>query len=397
MPRTRYKRSKMTRVDSPQTDVSSLDDVRPVSLEVDLDALRANYAALRKLVPPETKLIASIKANAYGHGVVEVGRVLEELGADALATGSFEDAVALRGAGVKSKLLLFACQLPEASGQLLAHDVIPTVYNLETARAVSASATAPTPVYVKVECGLGRFGVDVSDAAAFVQAVASLPNVVVEGLYTHSPFDDAPGRAWALERLAEFRVLRDSLADAGLQIPVTQALSSAGVVAGLDDLGCTAVCPGRLLYGLVPVTPDVADCSEFRPVLRALRTRLIHVAQHARSRPAGMSGKDRFAAGTTIGVVPVGLVDGYRPARAGVAEMLLRGRRVPVLRTSLEATTLDLTDVPDPELGEPVVALGEDGSEGITLEDVATWQGTSALEVLMTFSGRMPITHPTER
>ena len=176
-----------------------------------------------------------------------------------------------------------------------------------------------------------------------------------------------------------------------MEIPVTQALSSAGVVAGLDDLGCTAVCPGRLLYGLAPVTPDVADCGEFRPVLKAIKTKLIHTAEHRLSRSAGMSGRDRFSAGATIGVVPLGLIDGYRPARAGVAEMLVRGRRVPVLRTSLEATTLDLTDVPDVGLGEPVVALGVDGPERITLEDVATWQGTSALEVLTTFSDRMPV------
>lgn len=367
------------------------DDVRPVSLEVDLDALRANYMALRRMVPSETKLIASVKANAYGHGVARVGRVLADLGAYALATGRFEDALALRAAGVQSKILLFACQLPEASGHLLASDVIPTVYNLETARAVSGSATAPTPVYVKVECGLGRFGVDVGDGADFVQAVASLPNIVVEGLYTHSPFDDAPGRTWAVERLAEFRVLRDTLAEAGLQIPITQALSSAGVVAGLDDLGCSAVCPGRLLYGLTPVTPDVADCGEFQPVLRAIKTRLIHIAQHPMSRSAGMSGRDQFPAGATIGVVPLGLIDGYRPARAGVAEMLVNGRRAPVLRTSLEATTLDLTDVPNAALGDPVLALGRDGPERITLDDVATWQGASALEVLTTFNDRLPV------
>jgi alanine racemase len=372
------------------TDPVLSDDVRPVSLEVDLDALRANYMALRGMVPSETKLIASVKANAYGHGVAGVGRVLADLGAYALATGRFEDALALRAAGVRSKILLFACQLPEASGQLLASDVIPTVYNLETARAVSDSATAPTAVYVKVECGLGRFGVDLGEAADFVQEVAALPNVVVEGLYTHSPFDDAAGRTWAVERLVEFRALRDALAEAGLQIPITQALSSAGVVAGLDDLGCTAVCPGRLLYGLAPVTPDVADCGEFRPVLRAIKTKLIHIAQHPLSRSAGMSGRDQFLAGATIGVVPLGLIDGYRPARAGVAEMLVHGRRAPVLRTSLEATTLDLTDVPNATLGDPVLALGEDGRERITLDDLATWQDTSALEVLTAFSERMP-------
>ena len=107
-----------------------------------------------------------------------------------------------------------------------------------------------------------------------------------------------------------------------------------------------------------------------------------------------MSGRDRFPAGATIGVVPLGLIDGYRPARTGVAEMLVHGRRAPVLRTSLEATTLDLTDIPDVALGEPVIALGEDGPARITLDDMATWQGTSALEVLTTFSDRMPVSYP---
>lgn len=365
--------------------------VRPAWLEVDLDALRSNFIAVRAMVSPETKIIPSVKANGYGHGVVGIARVLAEMNVYAFATGCFDDVLALGAAGVRDRVLLFAGQAPEATEQVLLSNVIPTVSNLETARAVSAAATVPTPVFVKVDCGLGRIGVYVDDAFDFVRKVASLPRIVVEGLYTHLPFNDLAGRDWARTHLPRFRELRDGLSEAGIHIPVTQALSSAGVVSGLDDFGCTAVCPGHILYGLSPVSTEVSACSQFHPVLRAIHTEVIQVAHHGAARSMGLGGKGHYAAGTTSGIVPLGLVDGYRPARNGQAEMLIRGQRVRVLSTSLESSTLDLTGVSDVEPGDRVVAIGEDGTERITLEDVAAWQATSALQVLMTFSGRMPV------
>ena len=340
-------------------------------------------------VGPDVRIIPSIKANAYGHGVVEVARVLSTQGCYALACGSLEDAVAVRQAGVAAKILLFVGYVPETVPSVLEHGFVPTVANLETAQAVAAAARGPVAIYVKVDSGLGRLGVPTWGAVEFVKRVVTLPRIIVEGIYTHLPFGDPAGREWAEARLREFREVLRAIAQAGISVPVTQAISSAGILA-MPEHGCNAVCPGHVLYGLPPVSPAVADCTPFRPVLRAIRTRLIQVTRNPAARAVGLGGRYPVAGGTLTGVVPIGMRDGYRGARTGKATMLLRGHRAPVLGVSLEHTTLDLTGIPEPRVGEEVVVLGRDGADQITLTEMAEWQEAHPLEILTAFSSRMP-------
>ena len=367
---------------------------RPAWMELDLGALAANIHAVRRRIGPDTKIIASIKANAYGHGAVQIARKLANLDVYAFAIASFHDAVALREAGIETSVLLFGGNLPEGASELLRYHLIPTVYNLRTAEAISAAARAaegsPAPVYIKVDCGLGRLGVPVAEAAQFVQRVSTLPWIKVEGIYTHLPFTDAEGRAWAEQRIKTFDDLIGTLTARGLDVPVTQAIASAGLLAGLRD-SSSAVCPGHILFGISPVVPEVADFSHFRPVLRAVKCRLIHTAGHPVKGAIDSYGKTAPGAGRTTGVVPLGMYDGYRsPAASQTAAMLVRGHLAPVLGVSLEHTTLDLTGIDGAAVGDEVTALGEDGGRTITLGDIAAWRATSSLEVLMSFDGRLP-------
>jgi alanine racemase len=359
----------------------------PAWKEVDLAALESNYREVRRRVGPEVKIIASVKANAYGHGVVEVARALDRLGVYALATGSFADAVAVREAGLSTRIQMFAGNAPEGAKELLRHDLMPTVYDMAGAKAVSEAAARTVPVYVKVDAGLGRLGVPLERAEAFVKEVARLPRIEVEGVYTHLSFGDAAGKAWASERLVGFHRLVEALARAGFGIPVTQALASAGVACAVSDT-CSAVCVGHLLYGgLSLLPPEVADLSAFRPVLKSVKTRLVHVGRRRAGEGFLTGGKLIAQSDLMTGVVPIGMFDGYRrPAKGEKPAMLMRGRRVPVLGVSLEYTTLDLTGVDGPERGEEVTALGE----GIGIDEVAGWQGSSVLEVLMGFDRRLP-------
>lgn len=362
----------------------------PVWMELDLEALEANYHEIRRRIGRDVKLVASIKADGYGHGAVEVARRLTRLGVYALATGSFADAVAIRQAGIDARILMFGGCTPEGVRELQRHSLIPTVHTMELARAASASGVAPAPVYIKVDCGLGRLGVPLALAEDFAKEVAALPNIVVEGLYTHLPFSDASGRDWARQRLAAFYELVATLAASGLEIPVTQALSSAGIIAGLKN-HCSAVCPGHLLYGISPVLPDIADAAPFRPVLRSIKAQLIHVGHHAGQWTAGVGGYYPLESGSTIGVVPLGLNDGYRnPAKGRTAAVLLRGRRVPVIGVSLEHTTIDLSAIEHPAVGEEVSVLGGAGTEAIGLPEMAESQGVRPIDVLMAFSRRLP-------
>jgi alanine racemase len=358
--------------------------------EFDLGVLKGNLREIRRRVCPGARIIAPIKANAYGHGVVEVARALTALDTYALATGSLEEAVAIRRSGIPTRILILGSSLPESVPHLLGHDLMPSIDDMATARAVSEAADAPRPVFIKIDCGFGRFGVPIEAARGFVDGVGALPNILIEGVYTHLPFFDAAGRDWARDRLAVFDGFVADLAEAGLEISVTQAISSSGIAGGLTD-GCNAVAPGSLLYGLAPVAPEVGDMSGFQPVLRAIGTRLIHATRRAADRPSGEDAEYLRQGVTATGIVPLGMNEGYRAAAPGhAAAMLMRGRRVPVLRVCLENTVLDLSSVDEPRPGEKVVALGRDEGEEITVEEMAEWGAVSPLGVLIFLDGRLP-------
>lgn len=362
---------------------------QPVWAVTDLGALEHNHREVVRRVGTGVKVIASIKADAYGHGAVACARRLADAGVHALATGDVAEAVAMRDAGIRTPILIFGSFLPRDVPYLLAYDLIPTVYNMKAAEAVSRAARAPSPVYVKVDCGLGRLGVALDDAAGFVRRIASLPNLQVAGLYTHIPFSDDASRARTEARLPGFEALAESLArDMGPL--VTQALASSAVLVGLKDR-CNAVCVGHVLYGLSSMAPGQADMTGFRPVLREIGSRLIHVAHHPAGRDLAIGGHYGIANAMVTGVLPVGAQHGLRNAAPGqVAEVLIRGRRAKVMSVTLEHTTLDLTGVDSPRLGEEVLVLGGHGLARIGLEDVASWQGRPPLEVSMTFSKRLP-------
>ena len=362
---------------------------QPAWAVIDLGALEHNYREVARRTGTGVKIIASIKADAYGHGAVACARRLEKAGVYALATGDVAEAAAMREAGIRAPILIFGSFLPEDIPSLLARDLIPTVYNLEAAEAVSRAAHTPSPVYVKVDCGLGRLGVALDDAAGFVRRIAALPNLRVAGLYTHIPFFDQASRARTETRLPAFEALADSLSRE-IGPMVTQALASSAVLAGLKDR-CNAVCVGHVLYGLSSMAPGQADLSAFRPVLREIGSRLIHVAHHPAGRDLAIGGHYGIANAMVTGVLPVGAQHGFRNAApGGRIEALIRGRRVPVMSVTLEHTTLDLTGIDSPRLSEEVLLLGGDGPQRITLDDIAGWQGRPPLEVTMTFSKRLP-------
>lgn len=363
----------------------------PAWMELDLDALAANYRELERQAGPDVKIIASLKANAYGHGAVETAKVLFGLGVFALSTGSFRDAVAIRDAGVTTPVLMFGGNLPEGVGQYLAHDLIPTVYNMETARAVSEAATSPAAVYIKVDAGMGRLGIELGQAENFIREVASFNNLRIEGVYTHLSFKDAKGQAWSQRGIERFNALTNGLRDGGLDIPVTQAVASANLMVGHMD-GSNAICPGALLYGLSAVNPDLAPIGPFRPVLKAVKARLIHVGKFPDDPALKEGGYHPLRKSHRTGVVPLGLFDGYRkPHGDAPAAVLLNGKRRPVLGVSLEHLTFDLLGDETAAVGDEVTVLGADGSDEITLAELAGWQDTGLNDLLMNFDGRLPM------
>jgi alanine racemase len=362
---------------------------RPLWAEIDLEAIEWNYLEACRRAAPRA-VIAAVKGDAYGHGCVEVARVLERHGA-VLWTGNVPEALAIRAAGIASKIVLFGGPAIEAIPELLAARLTPSVFDLAGARIAAAAGTAaaPSPVYVKIDAGLGRLGIPIADAREAIGAMAGLPGLEIEGVYTHLPFADAAGRDWALEKSKGFAALIEALAGDGIRPPVTQLWGSSGLLAEMPD-PCNTVCIGHALYGLTPLSPSLEVDDTFRPAIRSIKARLIHVAHHAAGQDLAIGGQYSVRNAAKTGVVPLGVSDGMRRLVPGTSPYaLVRGRRAPIIGTSLEHTVIDLDAIDMPQVGEDVVLLGGADGERVTLGDWSTWLGCSELDVAMGFSGRI--------
>lgn len=357
-------------------------------IEFDIERMRANYHEIARRVGPGIKIIPAIKGDAYGFGAVETAKTFERLGAFALFTGNVAEAIAVRASGVRIPVIMFGAYLPEDVRFLISQGLIPTIYDREFATAASAATATSTEVYIKVDAGLGRLGVPIAEAAEFIRWASELPNLTIGGVYTHLPFAGQDGAAWARKHLAEFDALLDTLAAGGIAIPVSQARASSCIGTDLTDRA-NAVCVGHLLYGLSPYDETGPTMpAGIKPVLRSIRSRLIHVGRHSQGSDVAIAGSYGLRRGRTIGVLPVGLSSGLAgldPARP--AHALVRGQRAPLIGVSLEHTTIDLDAVADPKVGDTVALVDEDAAGASTLVEFARAQRRSPLATTVALAG----------
>ena len=359
---------------------------RPVWAEIDLGAITHNIDLIRERAGRPVQLIVAVKANAYGHGAVAVGRHLEQIGVDAIATANVDEAIELRTAGVRLPILMYASQLPVATSRLLAYGLTPTISDragLEAA--ASASGEEPVAVHVEVDAGLGRLGVRFVEAAAFVEAVVTEPRVCLEGIYTHVPFSDGDGAAWARRRITAFGELVCQIeAMHGVRIRYAQASASSAVLESIpDDLNTIA--PGHLTYGISPIHTVQAEDLGFQQALRAIRARVIHVGRREKGDDLAAGPPD---AAVRTAVLLLGIDNGYELS-AG-ASVLLHGTYCPVLSVSAEYTVVDTSALPGVVVGDVATIVGRDGADALRLHDVAARGGRSAGYWMMGFR-RVPL------
>jgi alanine racemase len=349
---------------------------------VDLDCIKSNLLAVKKMVGPGIMVMPAVKANAYGHGIAASCIALEKAGADYLGVGSMDDAVSLREHGVSVPLLIFAGNMVgEVADLYVAHNLIPTIVSREQAESISGAAKKPHPVFVKMETGRGRLGVNAEECADFVGDIAGLPNIRIEGLYSHMSCADWPDREleysmWQYER---FLGAARKLEERGMSIPFRQLANTPGSIA-YPGIRMTGVCPGRAIWGASPLEkrPEHPD---LKTAIRAWKSRLVQVKEVT----GGKFGPDfatiRLDRPKRIGVLAGGLSDGISLKQARGGEVLVRGRRVPVCSpVSLEHTTVDLTDCPEAEQGDEAVIMGKQGGEEITRADLMKLWGRNLME-----------------
>jgi alanine racemase len=314
-----------------------------------------------------------------------VGAVFLAHGADALAVADLTEGIRLRRRGITAPILVYPNSLPEAAPAAIAHALIPTLVDLDAARAYATAAPESCDVFVKVDVGLERLGVPAEQAVKTVAAMLELPRLRLAGLCAHPHVPAGADPAYAEWQLGRFTAVVDELEARGVRVPI-RLLASSPFVLRFPQTYLNAVDPGRMLYGIT--FPGETSPVPLRPTLRALITRLIALKE--------LAPRERFAelapfpvtAPMRLGVIPVGSADGLTWLHAG--RVLVRGHAVPILAgPSLEHTRIDLTQVPDAQVGDEVVIIGRQGNAEITSAEVARRHGLGLHHVATTVGPRV--------
>jgi len=348
--------------------------------EINLDAIAHNVQEIKKFVGKDTEIIASVKANAYGHGLRPVARAALEAGASRLAVHRIQPAIALREAGITAPILLMGHTPPSGIDLVLQNHITPTLADWETAKAISARADSPVPVHIKIDTGMSRYGLEPEKAVDFVHYISKLPHLIVEGLFSHFATADEADLAPAKRQFSLFKQILGQLEALGHTIPVPHICNSAGVVT-MPEAHMAAVRPGLLIYGMAP-SEESLPAFPLRQAI-TLKSTVIHV----RTLPPGSTISYGRTYTTRVPIraalVSLGYGDGYPRLISNRGEVLIRGQRAPIRgRICMDQFVVEVTGIPGVRIGDEVVAIGQQGGEEITPEEVAGWAETNNYEIV---------------
>lgn len=360
-------------------------------IEVDLDAIAHNVRTLKAFIGPSVELIAVVKANAYGHGLVPVAQTVLKHGVSRLAVGRLSEGLQLRQAGITAPVLALCYLMPDELRIAVERDLVPTVGEMESALVVSALGAArqkPVPVHVKIDTGMGRYGVMPDQAVSFFNQIATLPGLVVEGIFTHFATADERDKTFTREQFQIFQDVLAELSAAGHPIPLLHAANSAAAL-DLPETHLNAVRSGLALYGMYP-SNEVSHALSLKPAL----TLKSHVAS-VRQLPAGASisyGRSYITPRSmTVALVPIGYGDGYHRLLSNRGAVLINGRRAPIVgRVCMDQVVVDVSGCGPVALNDEVVLIGQQGDERIIVEEIAGWAETINYEVTTSLLARLP-------
>lgn len=373
---------------------------RPTWLEVDLEAISHNVRQVIEICGPDVDILAVLKADGYGHGMVRVARTALNNGASYLGVASINEGEILRRHGITAPALVLGFTPAWQARELVLNDLTATVFNLDVARALSRAAhdlNGQVRIHVKVDTGMGRLGLLPDQVLPFVLELELLPHLSLEGIFTHfSVADSDPAYTrWQINR---FRQVVEDLAAAGIEIPLVHAANSAAILS-LPESHLRNLLPGsnsrsmvRLgvaMYGLHP-SAQIPCPPDLRPAL-AFKTQVAQVKSLPPGSFVSYGNTYQTTGEQSIAAIPVGYADGFRRAPRHWGEVLVRGQRAPIVgRVCMDQTMIDVSAIPGVRQGDEVVLIGEQGSERITAEDVAERLGTINYEVVSEILARVP-------
>ena len=362
-------------------------------VEIDIGALQTNFQSIQKIVGQQVRVMAVVKSDAYGHGLIECAQALYRAGARNFGVAEVWEGVALRRAGLQGEIVVLLGGSPEEYEEIISHKLTPVVYDVDFITGLShavAGKNSEVGVHLKVDVGMGRLGVLPAEVESYFSLIKRLPGITLSGLLSHFPVADETGAAGKTqEQLANFRNIMAILQTKEAGTVVTHIANSAALIY-FPDTRLDMIRAGISLYGYYPDASPVRARNAFpalqlKPVM-SFKSRIVQIKELEAG--SGVSYGHTFVTRrkTRIAVVPVGYADGYLRKLSNRAEVLIGGRRAPVCgRVCMNATMVDTTDLPPVHAGNEVVLLGRQENEEISADEIAQWMGTISYEVLCLF------------
>lgn len=360
---------------------------------VDLDAIASNIKNIRAKVDKNSGIIGIIKADAYGHGSVETAKVLLDNGADWLAVAVVDEGLNLRKNGITAPILLLGYTPELRLNDVINNGFIQTVYSYDTAKKLSEAASAlgkKAVIHIKIDTGMGRIGYRVNEESADeIVKISKLPNIDVNGMFTHFSTADEADKAYTLEQYNKFVKMNDMLEKRGLHIPVKHAANSAAIM-DFDNMMFNMVRPGIILYGAYPSDEVKKENLSLSPAM-SIKTHVSYVKDVNEGDSISYGRKYIAPSKRRIATIPVGYADGFIRAYSKGGKVLVRGEYAPIVgRICMDQFMVDVTDIDGVEVNDEVVLMGKQGDKEITADFIASVLDTINYEVFCTLSKRVP-------
>lgn len=359
---------------------------------IDLHAICHNISEVRKHIRKETKIMAVVKANAYGHGAVPVARALEDL-VDAYGVAMIEEAIELREAGIDKKILILGHTGEGWYEELVKYDISQTVYTVEMAERLSEAAVVQgkrVPIHIKLDTGMGRIGfTPTEESLDEVERIAGLPGLVLEGMFTHFARADEKTIEPAIGPFSAYLDFVDGLEKRGIKIPIKHVANSAAVLS-FPEANLDMVRSGIMTYGLYPSEEVPKEKLPLRPAME-WKALISYVKEVEPGTSISYGGTFTAEHRMKVATVPVGYADGMKRDLSGKGRVLVHGEYAPILgRVCMDQFMIDVTGIEGVKMGDVVTIFGRDGERTIPVEEVAALSHSFNYEFVCSVANRVP-------
>ena len=362
--------------------------------EINLDNIAHNIREIRRITHKNAKIMGVVKADAYGHGVMEVTRTLLANGAERLAVSMLDEAIQLRRNGIEAPILILGYTDPIRANEIIENDVTQTVYSRELAQALSAEAVRQgkkVKIHIKIDTGMSRMGfLPGYSAVKNVVEISQMPNIIIEGLFTHFATADEKNREFTLMQFERFMSICSELQRIGIHIPVKHCANSAGIIE-YPEMHLDMVRPGIILYGMYPSEEVDRSKIHLKPAM-TLKANVILVKEVEKNTSVSYGRIFTTQRTSKIATIPIGYADGYTRMLSNKGKVLIREQFAPIVgRICMDQCMIDVTDIEgNAEVGDEVVLIGAQGDNVISVEDVAQSIGMINYEFVSIVGKRIP-------